>query len=105
MTINPQKEFEKHFPNFEGTLYPIQEKVIANLCNNDSTVAIMPTGSGKSLIYWIATKAMNSTTLVISPLIALIDEQADKLKQQGCSVLVVHSGIEFKEQIKQLIAF
>jgi len=107
MTINPQKEFEQHFPNLKGkfSLKPFQEKVIANICNNDSTVAIMPTGGGKSLIYWVATKAMKSTTLVISPLIALIDEQAYKLKQQGCSVLVAHSGIDFKEQIKQLIAF
>lgn len=107
MMIKPQEEFEKHFPNLKGQfeLKPFQEKVIASICNNNSTVAIMPTGGGKSLIYWVATKAMKSTTLVISPLIALIDEQADKLRQQGCSVLVVHSGIEFKEQIKQLAAF
>lgn len=107
MTINPQKEFEKHFPNLKEqySLKPFQEKVINNLCNNDSTIAIMPTGGGKSLIYWVATKAMKSTTLVISPLIALIDEQADKLTQEGCSVLFVHSGIDFKEQLKQLTAF
>jgi len=107
MTINAHNEFAQHFPNLKGqfTLKPFQEKVIENLCNNDSTVAIMPTGGGKSLIYWVATKAMKSTTLVISPLIALIDEQADKLQQQGCSVLVAHSGIDFTEQIKQLTDF
>ncbi len=69
--------------NRQYPLKPFQEKVIANFCNIDSTVAIMPTGGGKSLIYWVATKAMKSTTLVISPLIALIDEQADKLNQEG----------------------
>lgn len=107
MTINPAEEFEKHFPKLKEqfALKPFQERVIANVCNFDSTVAIMPTGGGKSLIYWVATKALKSTTLVISPLIALIDEQADKLQQQGCSVLVVHSQIDFKEQLKHLSAF
>lgn len=107
MMINPKAEFEKHFPNLKEhfSLKPFQEKVIANICNSDSTVAVMPTGGGKSLIYWVAGKALKSTTLVISPLIALIDEQAEKLKQQSCSVLVIHSGIESNEQISQLTAF
>ncbi len=107
MMINAQKEFEKHFPKLKRQfeLKPFQEKVIENLCNNASTVAIMPTGGGKSLIYWIATKAMKSTTLVISPLIALIDEQADKLRQEDCTVMVIHSGIDFKEQVSQLTKF
>lgn len=107
MMINPEQEFEKHFPELKEqfSLKRFQEKVISNVCKYNSTVAIMPTGGGKSLIYWVATKALKTTTLVISPLIALIDEQADKLKQHGCSVLVIHSGIDSKEQIRQLSAF
>lgn len=107
MTINAQAEFERHFPKLKDqfSLKPFQGKVIDNVCNVASTVAIMPTGGGKSLIYWVATKAISSTTLVVSPLIALIDEQADKLTQQGCKVLVAHSGIEHKEQYEQLSDF
>ncbi len=107
MMINAQTEFELHFPKLKDqfSLKPFQRIVIENVCNVDSTVAIMPTGGGKSLIYWVATKAMGSTTLVVSPLIALIDEQADKLKLQGCKILVAHSGIEYKKQYEQLSAF
>lgn len=65
----------------------------------------MPTGGGKSLIYWVTAKALKGTCLVVSPLIALIDEQAEKLTASGCNVLAIHGGMGATEQIKQLKAF
>jgi ATP-dependent DNA helicase RecQ len=99
--------FNKEFPalakNF--SLKPFQEKVINQVINNGSTLAVMPTGGGKSLIYWVAAKALQGTCLVISPLIALIDEQAEKLTKEGLSVLAIHGGMGASEQIKQLKKF
>ena len=57
---------------------PLQEDIITSILNGNDTLALLPTGGGKSLIYWVSAKALKGTCLVISPLIALIDEQAEK---------------------------
>lgn len=107
MTTNAVEVFEKEFPALSSqfSLKPFQEKVINQVISNGSTLAVMPTGGGKSLIYWISAKALKGTCLVVSPLIALIDEQAEKLTAEGCNVLAIHGGMGASEQMKQLKAF
>ena len=107
MTTNAQEVFENKFPKLskEFPLKEFQVKVINHIIDKGSTLAIMPTGGGKSLIYWVAAKALEGTCLVISPLIALIDEQAEKLKAEDFEVLTIHSGIASSEQMKQLKKF
>ncbi len=107
MTTKASEVFEKKFPALASrfSLKPFQEKVINQVISNGSTLAVMPTGGGKSLIYWVTAKALKGTCLVISPLIALIDEQAEKLTASGCNVLAIHGGMGASEQIKQLKAF
>lgn len=99
--------FENKFPDLtmQFSLKPFQEKVINQVLENGSTLAIMPTGGGKSLIYWVTAKAMQGTCLVVSPLIALIDEQTVKLTKEGFKVLAIHSGMGVSEQMKQLKEF
>jgi ATP-dependent DNA helicase RecQ len=107
MIIKAKEVFEKEFPKLAAQypLKPFQEKVINHLLENGSTVGIMPTGGGKSLIYWVAAKALRGICLVVSPLIALIDEQAEKLSNEGFEVLAIHGGMGASEQIKQLKRF
>lgn len=107
MTTKASEVFEKEFPALASqfSLKPFQEKVINQVISNGSTLAVMPTGGGKSLIYWVTAKALKGTCLVVSPLIALIDEQAEKLTASGCNVLAIHGGMGASEQIKQLKAF
>jgi ATP-dependent DNA helicase RecQ len=107
MSIKAKEVFEKEFPDLSNKfpLKPIQEKVINSVIANNSTLAIMPTGGGKSLIYWVAAKASKGTCIVISPLIALIDEQAEKLKNEGCEVLAIHGGFSSKQQVQSLKQF
>jgi len=107
MTISAVDIFNKEFRSLSNDflLKPFQEKVINQVISHGSTLAVMPTGGGKSLIYWVAAKAFKGTCLVISPLIALIDEQAEKLTSEGLSVLAIHGGMEASEQIKQLKKF
>src|SRR3954452_25215567 len=54
---------------------------------------VMPTGAGKSLCYQLPALALGGTALVISPLIALMDDQAGKLTELGLLVARIHSGL------------
>jgi len=107
MTTKAVAVFNKEFSALASSfsLKPFQEKVINQVITNGSTLAVMPTGGGKSLIYWVTAKAFKGTCLVVSPLIALIDEQAEKLTASGCNVLAIHGGMGASEQIKQLKMF
>ncbi|MDT3738265.1 MAG: RecQ family ATP-dependent DNA helicase [Candidatus Kapabacteria bacterium] len=107
MTTKAVAVFNKEFSSLASrfSLKPFQEKVINQVITNGSTLAVMPTGGGKSLIYWVTAKALKGTCLVISPLIALIDEQAEKLSKEGLNILAIHGGMGASEQIKQLKMF
>jgi ATP-dependent DNA helicase RecQ len=101
MTTKAVEVFKKEFPSLANNfaLKPFQEKVINQVITDVSTLAVMPTGGGKSLIYWVSAKALKGTCLVISPLIALIDEQAEKLANEGLNVLAIHGGMGASEQM------
>ncbi|MDD3364135.1 MAG: RecQ family ATP-dependent DNA helicase [Syntrophomonas sp.] len=99
--------FKKYFPNLEKefAMKEFQKKVVSNVLEGNNTLCIMPTGGGKSLIYWLSGLALQGITVVISPLIALIDEQADKIREQGYEVLTIHGGISAAKQLDLLEKF
>ncbi len=78
------------FPSFRAN----QEAVCRAAIAGRDILLVMPTGSGKSLCYQLPTLARGGTALVISPLIALMDDQAGKLASLGCKVARVHSGLD-----------
>lgn len=107
---NLDQELKNHFPilskEFEVTkasLKDFQKQAISNVVEKGNTLCIMSTGGGKSLIYWMAGILMEGITIVISPLIALIDEQAEKIEGQGFNVLSIHGGMSSAEQEKLLL--
>ena len=69
-----------------------QSAIITALCTRKNVLALMPTGAGKSLCYQIPALMMNGLTLVISPLIALMDDQVAALRLAGVSAAALHSG-------------
>jgi len=71
---------------------PNQEAVCNSVTAGKDALLVMPTGSGKSLCYQLPGLARGGTTLVISPLIALMDDQVHKLKERGLAVECIHSG-------------
>ncbi|MGA3324428.1 MAG: ATP-dependent DNA helicase RecQ [Terriglobia bacterium] len=71
---------------------PNQEVVCRVVIEGRDVLLVMPTGSGKSLCYQLPAIARGGTTLVISPLIALMEDQVAKLKARGFSVECIHSG-------------
>jgi len=76
------------FPSFR----PNQEAVCQAAIDGKDVLLVMPTGSGKSLCYQLPGIARGGTTLVISPLIALMEDQVGKLKELGFAVNCIHSG-------------
>jgi DNA topoisomerase-3 len=76
------------FPSFRAS----QETVCQAVIDGRDVLLVMPTGAGKSLCYQLPAIARGGTTLVISPLIALMEDQAAKLKERGFAVERIHSG-------------
>ena len=79
-----------------------QEEAIQSLLNKNHTLAIMPTGAGKSLIYQLAALQLDGLTLVISPLIALMKDQVDALNRRGIPATFINSAIPLPEQQQRL---
>jgi DNA topoisomerase III len=69
-----------------------QEEVCAAVTAGDDALLVMPTGSGKSLCYQLSGIARGGTTLVVSPLIALMEDQTAKLREKGFRAEQIHSG-------------
>jgi ATP-dependent DNA helicase RecQ len=77
---------------------PLQERVIKSILGGSDTCVVMPTGGGKSLCYQLPALISNRTAIVISPLIALMQDQAAHLKEMGISAAVLNSSIAWQEQ-------
>jgi ATP-dependent DNA helicase RecQ len=85
------------------SLRPGQEAVIRNVLRRADTLAIMPTGAGKSLCYQLPALYLGGLTLVVSPLISLMKDQLEKLLEAGIPAASLNSSLSASEE-KQAIA-
>ena len=81
---------------------PLQEDIINSILSNNDTLAIMPTGGGKSLCYQLPALAKEGLCLVISPLIALMKDQVENLRKKNITAFAIYSGMSRKEVINTL---
>src|SRR4051812_22338031 len=78
---------------------PGQAEVIRPVLNGEDIVALMPTGAGKSLSYQLPALQLAGMTVIVSPLIALMKDQVDKLRDRGLDAVEVNSTLsERREQ-------
>src|SRR5262245_36995005 len=72
---------------------PGQEEAAAAVLEGRDLIAVMPTGSGKSLCFQLPALLLDGTTVVVSPLIALMKDQVDVLQARGVAAAAIHSGL------------
>lgn len=76
---------------------PLQEDIIRAVLAGHDTLGLLPTGGGKSIIFQVAGLALDTLTLVISPLVALMKDQVDNLRRHGIKAVYFHSGMSASE--------
>lgn len=85
--------------NFFGydSFRPGQLEIIQHLLNGEDVLAVMPTGAGKSLCFQLPALIQNFKTIIISPLVALMNDQTAALRDLGVEVELIHSGRDYEE--------
>src|SRR5271170_6241530 len=83
-----------------STFRPLQERIVRSLLAGHDACVVMPTGGGKSLCYQLPAVVSGGTAVVISPLIALMQDQAAQLAQMGIPAAVLNSTLSEAEQSK-----
>jgi ATP-dependent DNA helicase RecQ len=76
---------------------PLQEDIIHAVLNGNDTVALLPTGGGKSICFQIPALAQEGICIVVSPLVALMTDQVKNLKEKGIKALSISGGISLDE--------
>jgi ATP-dependent DNA helicase RecQ len=95
MNQSSQEILQQHwgYSSFRGE----QEAIINSVLEKNDTLALLPTGGGKSICFQVPALIMDGLCLVISPLIALMKDQVENLRKRNIPALSIHSGMSFYE--------
>ncbi|MEN6321657.1 MAG: DNA helicase RecQ [Syntrophaceae bacterium] len=87
------------------TFWPLQKEIISYILEKKDVLVVMPTGGGKSICYQIPALMFDSLTLVVSPLISLMKDQVDQLKECGVPAVFLNSALsidQFRSHVERL---
>ena len=95
MSDDPSRELHRWFGH--AAFRPGQEAVVRAVLLGRDVLAVMPTGSGKSIGYQLPAVMLPGLTIVVSPLISLMKDQVDELNRKGIASAAIHSMLSFDE--------
>ena len=87
----------KKYWNYDN-FRPLQAEIIQSILDGRDTLALMPTGGGKSLCFQVPTMVMGGLCLVITPLIALMKDQVENLKKRDIRAAAIYTGMSYEQQ-------
>lgn len=90
------KEILKKYWGYDS-FRPKQQEIITEALAGEDVLAILPTGGGKSICFQVPGMMKEGITIVVSPLISLINDQVQNLRTRGIKALAIHSGMTFRE--------
>ena len=76
---------------------PLQEEIVLSVAGGKDTLALLPTGGGKSICFQVPALMSEGICLVVSPLIALMKDQVDNLRRKGVKAVAIYSGMRHRE--------
>lgn len=93
--LNPLEVLNRYWGH--SAFRPKQEEIVLSILNGNDTLALLPTGGGKSVCFQVPALCMEGMCLVISPLLALMHDQVQNLQSRGISAIAVTSAMSYKE--------
>src|SRR3954469_10238591 len=93
-------DLREHLQNLFGLddFRPAQREVIEDVLRGKDVLCVMPTGAGKSLCYQLPAAVMEGLTIVVSPLISLMENQVQQLSDEGVPALMLNSSLDPGQQ-------
>ncbi|HYF70573.1 MAG TPA: ATP-dependent DNA helicase RecQ [Ohtaekwangia sp.] len=76
---------------------PLQAEIVESVLKGTDTLALLPTGGGKSVCFQVPALLLNGVCIVVTPLIALMNDQVEQLKKKGIIAVAIHSGMSRRE--------
>lgn len=94
--MTPLETLKQHWGH--DSFRPLQEEIIDSVMQGRDTLALMPTGGGKSVTFQVPGLVLGGLTLVVTPLISLMKDQVDNLQRLGIRAVYLHSGMTSGER-------
>ena len=93
--MNPS-EILKHYWGYDA-FRPMQEDIIQSVLDGKDTLALLPTGGGKSICFQVPALALEGICIVVSPLISLMKDQVEQLQRRDIKAAAIYSGMSRRE--------